>query len=302
MSKKRIILGIVSTIFLVSACVAFVFPTANKLASQKESEQEIYEYANSITQMTKEEKDEQILSAQQYNKEINSGKRYKTEEELFFGYYGAWYGDNDMLGYVEIPKINVDLPIHLGIDEETLYQYAGHMPNTSFPVPGKTTHCVISAHTAYPGKKFFDDLPEMEIGDEFQLIVMDKKYTYEVIRKITVDPDNMSPLAPEEGKELVSLVTCFPYAVNTHRLIVTGEKKKQEVVPIDTSKNSSVELLDKKSNYFTEYLPLSISIAFSALLILISIVFMLIGQKKLTKKLSQKTKIKSTQNNFHKVE
>jgi sortase A len=131
---------------------------------------------------------------------------------------------------------------------------------------------------------------------------MDKKYTYEVIRKITVDPDNMSPLAPEEGKELVSLVTCFPYAVNTHRLIVTGEKKKQEVVPIDTSKNSSVELLDKKSNYFTEYLPLSISIAFSALLILISIVLMLIGQKKLTKKLSQQTKNKSTQNNFHKVE
>ena len=295
LSKKRIILGIVSTILLVSACVAFVFPTANKLAAQKESEKEIYDYANAITQMTKEEKDAQILAAQRYNKEINNGKRYKTENELFFGYYGIWYAENSMLGYVEIPKINVDLPIHLGIDEETLYQYAGHMPNTSFPVPGKTTHCVISAHTAYPGKKFFDDLPEMEIGDEFQVIVLDQKYTYRVIKKVTVDPDDMSPLTPVEGKELVSLVTCFPYAVNTHRLVVTGEKIGQETVNIDASKNSSVELLDKKVNYFTEYLPLSLSITFSLVLILICIVSMIISQKKLSKKLSHKK-------NSHKVE
>ena len=269
-----------------------VFPSANKLAAQTNNEKEIYEYANTINQMTQEEKNAKILESQRYNQEINNGKRYKTDQELSSGYYRIWGRENGMLGYVEVPKINVDLPIHLGIDEETLYQYAGHMPNTSFPVPGKTTHCVISAHTAYPGRKFFDDLPEMEIGDEFYIIILDQKYTYKVIRKTTVDPDDMSPLAFENGKELVSLVTCFPYAINTHRLVVTGEKIGKETIDINTSKNSSVELLDKKVNYFTEYLPLSLSIIISLILILICIISMIVSQYKLNNKLSQEKKEK----------
>ena len=129
-----------------------------------------------------------------------------------------------MMGHVEIPSINVLLPIYHGTDEEILQVAIGHIEGTSLPVGGKSTHCVISGHRGLPSAKLFTDLDQLTEGDIFILHVLDKTLTYEVDQIHIVEPDDVSLLAIEEGEDLCTLMTCTPYGVNSHRLLVRGHR------------------------------------------------------------------------------
>lgn len=129
-----------------------------------------------------------------------------------------------IMGYIQIPSINVKLPIFHTTDEEVLQIGVGHLEGSSLPVGGPSTHSVLSAHRGLPSATLFTDLDKVELGDEFYIILMDVHFAYEVDSIDVVDPDDTSLLAVEEGKDLCTLITCTPYGVNTQRLMVRGHR------------------------------------------------------------------------------
>ena len=186
--------------------------------------------------MSDDEIYKEFAAAYEYND--NMANQITTDNKYSYDSTGAYVNilnfDDGQIGYVEIPKIKVSLPIYHGVNEKVLEKGAAHLPNTSFPLDGKSVHSVISAHTAYPAKVFFDNIDKLETGDVFYITILNKKLKYEVCKKNIVDPKDTSLLNIEKDKNLVTLMTCYPYAVNTHRLLVTGE-----LIDIQVKKNSN---------------------------------------------------------------
>lgn len=138
-------------------------------------------------------------------------------------------GGSGMMGHIEIEKLGVDLPLYHTVDEAVLQVGVGHIPGSSLPVGGPSTHTVLSGHRGLPTSKLFTELDRMEEGDIFSLYVLDQQLVYEVDQILTVLPDEVSGLKIEEGRDLCTLVTCTPYAINTHRLLVRGHRIDYEV-------------------------------------------------------------------------
>ena len=142
-----------------------------------------------------------------------------------------------MMGTISIPKINVNLPIYHGVEEEVLVNGVGHLPESSLPVGGENTHCILTGHRGLPNAKLFTRLDEMETGDLFFLTVCGEKLAYQVSEIDIIHPEDVEGLGIQAEKDLVSLITCTPYGLNTKRLVVTGEripyteKQEQELVP-----------------------------------------------------------------------
>lgn len=131
---------------------------------------------------------------------------------------------DEMMGRVEIPKINIKIPIYHTTEEDVLNKGAGHLEGSSLPVGGANTHAVISAHRGLPSASLFTDLDQMKVGDHFLLHVLDETLCYEVDKISVVKPEDTSALAVEDGQDLVTLLTCTPYGVNTERLLVRGHR------------------------------------------------------------------------------
>ena len=131
---------------------------------------------------------------------------------------------DEMMGSVEIPKINIKIPIYHTTEEEVLNKGAGHLEGSSLPVGGANTHAVISAHRGLPSASLFTDLDQMKVGDHFLLHVLDETLCYEVDKISVVKPEDTTALAVEDGQDLVTLLTCTPYGVNTERLLVRGHR------------------------------------------------------------------------------
>lgn len=133
-------------------------------------------------------------------------------------------GGNEVMGYIEIPSINVSLPIYHGTDEGVLAVGVGHLEWTSLPVGGESTHCVLSGHRGLPSARLFTDLDQLKEGDYFMLNILDETLTYEVDQIRIVEPEEVEELTIIEGRDLCTLVTCTPYGVNSHRLLVRGHR------------------------------------------------------------------------------
>ncbi|MEE3333020.1 MAG: class C sortase [Ruminococcus sp.] len=191
-----------------------------------------------------------------------------------------------LICYVEIPKIDVYLPVYHGTDKKVLAKGAGHLENTSFPVGGKSTHSVISAHSAFPGQTFFDYLPDLKKGDEFFIHVLNRDLKYEVDRIKVILPTQVKDMYIESGKDYVTLLTCTPYTINTHRLLVRG-KRVPYTDPSDKPSVSSVRAVNVLEDgiFFFGYkftVPVMAAIVGSVLLVVIILVIVLVrrGRKK----------------------
>lgn len=183
--------------------------------------------------------DKELKAARDYNEDLSpkivpdafaakDGVRDKEYEKLLN------ISGNGMMGYIEIPAIDAVVPIYHYTTEKTLKKGAGHLPGSSLPVGGKGTHSVLSAHRGLPSAKLFTDLDLMEKGNAFYIHVLDKTLKYETDQILTVKPKETGALAITEEKDYVTLVTCTPYGINTHRLLVRGhrvpnDKKKDDV-------------------------------------------------------------------------
>ena len=167
--------------------------------------------------------------AEEYNSELKALSFPLTEYQQISGYDDCLNAVGDgVIGYIDIDKIQVKLPIYHGTDPSMLNHACGHIQGSSFPIAGKGTHAAISAHRGLPSAKLFSDLDKLEVGDTFRITVLDKTFIYEVDQIKTVLPDDVSDLLITEGADYCTLITCTPYGINTHRLLIRGHRVSSE--------------------------------------------------------------------------
>ena len=225
---KNKVLPIISMIILIAAVGFFFYPTVSVWINQMLSDSAITQYNNTVDTLSQTERSEQLAEAKEYNREVSNvfSDSFDADSFMTDERYNSILnvtGDGQ-IGTVNIPSIDCHLPIFHGNSKETLTKGAVHMAFTSFPIGGESSHSVISAHTAYPGKRFFDSLTEVEIGDRFSVTVLGETLNYKVVDIKVVLPSETQYFEVQKGRDLVTLVTCTPYSVNTHRLLVTGER------------------------------------------------------------------------------
>lgn len=194
----------------------------------------IVQYDTKVDKLDSNVKKELLSKALDYNRvvanpySLNSNK--EATKDILNTYDDVLNFDNSLICYISIPSIDVNLPVYHETKENVLSVGAAHMEGTSFPINSGEmgSHSVISAHSGYPSQKFFDDLDKLKKGDKFTIKLLDISTTYKVVDINIVKPDDMSKFKVKEGKDLVTLVTCYPFSINTHRLLVTGERFKNE--------------------------------------------------------------------------
>jgi sortase A len=228
MKRKLAILLIV--LIFVAGIGIMSYPLVSSAINNYVSRSSVKEYTNKVAQMPSEKTQKMFEEATKYNNSLSNNMIITDPfDEKAFQKIGERYehtlsvDEDGLIGYIDIPKINVYLPIYHGTSEEILSKGAGHLQNTSLPVGGKSTHAVISAHSGYPGETFFDYLTDMKVGDEFYVHILDRTLKYEVDQIEVVLPSEINSLRIVDGEDLVTLLTCTPYGVNTHRLLVRGK-------------------------------------------------------------------------------
>lgn len=210
--------------------VVLFYPTASDLWNRYVNQQLATEYKETVSKIDTSELDKLWDEAVEYNKQhtVNEVKDAFSENNTYelshpYDLLLNPNGDN-IMGYIEIPKIKVKLSIGHGAGEETLLSMAGHLEGTSLPIGGENTHSVISAHRALPSAKLFTDLDQLKIGDKFYYHILNRVVAYEVDDIKTVLPEEMDHIAIVKGKDYSTLLTCTPYGVNSHRLLVRGKR------------------------------------------------------------------------------
>lgn len=203
-----------------------LYPSVSDYWNSFHQSRAISNYVEEVVQIDNADYEEMWKAAEAYNQHLleKANRWFLSEEEIAEYEALLKVGDTGIMAYVEIPSIKVSLPIYHGTDETTLQIAVGHISGSSLPVGGESTHCVISGHRGLPSAKLFTNLDQLTEGDFFILYVLDEKLTYEVDQIRIVEPDELQDLEIEEGKDLCTLVTCTPYGVNSHRLLVRGHR------------------------------------------------------------------------------
>ena len=217
--KKHLPTIIVAVIFLCGLSL-FLYPTVSNLYNQHLNNKLIGEYKEAFSSTTPEEFNEAMKNAVAFNE--NRGNEEKLKE-LGLTYENVLNAaDNGVMGYIEIPKISVSLIIYHTIEENVLQKGIGHVPETHLPIGGKNTHCVLAGHTGLPSAKLLTNIDHLKVGDRFYIHVLNEVLEYKIDDVSVVEPDEVSHLNVISGKDCVTLVTCTPYGVNSHRLLVRG--------------------------------------------------------------------------------
>lgn len=239
--KKHLSTILLVLLMLTGICL-MLYPSASDYWNSLHQSRAIAGYVEDVAELDTAQHEEMWKAAENYNEALaEQGIHWSlTEEEKQFYDSLLDVTGTGIMGYIDIPKIRVSLPIYHGTDEAVLQIAIGHLEGSSLPVGGGSSHCVISGHRGLPSAKLFTDLDEMETGDRFLLHVLDETLTYEVDQIRIVEPDDMENLAIEKGKDYCTLVTCTPYGVNSHRLLVRGHRVEGEVEDIRVSADARV--------------------------------------------------------------
>lgn len=223
--------NILLVLILIAGLSLLLYPPVSNWWNSYRQSKVVASYADSVSRLNDEEYQQILDAAKAYNEStaVLGGPGVKMTPEQEEEYKKQLDIDGSgVMGYVEIPKIRCTLPVYHGIDDAVLQVAIGHLPGTSLPVGGKGTHCVISGHRGLPSAKLFTDLDKLEEGDTFNICVLNEVLTYEVDQIHIVLPQETRDLRIEEDKDLCTLVTCTPYGVNTHRLLVRGHRIKTQ--------------------------------------------------------------------------
>lgn len=183
-------------------------------------------YAQKVANLDSSEYERILADAEAYNNNLASkGIKWTMNEDEIAAYEKELdITGTGIMGYITIPKIHVELPVYHGIDDAVLQIAIGHMPETSLPVGGESTHCAVSGHRGLPSAKLFTDIDKLVEGDTWTVSVLNRTLTYEVDQIRVVEPSDLSNLKLEQGKDYFTLITCTPYGINTHRLLVRGHR------------------------------------------------------------------------------
>ena len=223
--KKNASSMILVMIFLVGLSL-LLYPSFSEFWNSKHQSQAIASYTEQVLEIDDDSYELMIQAANEYNKKLENGLgRWVPSEEEVKEYNDLLnVSGTGIMGYVEIPNLRISLPIYHGVDEAVLQIAIGHLQGSSLPVGGEGTHCAISGHRGLPSAKLFTNIDQLKEGDVFLLCILDEVLTYEVDQIRIVEPNDLSALEIEEGKDLCTLITCTPYGVNSHRLLVRGHR------------------------------------------------------------------------------
>ena len=223
MKKNRSTI-ILILIFLVGLSV-MLYPTVSDYVNQKNQSRAVASYSEEVENLSDVDYQAYFDAADDYNRRLAETPDAFYRPEEVSGYTDTLdVSGTGIMGYITISKIGVELPIYHGTSDGVLQVAAGHLEGSSLPVGGAGTHAVISAHRGLPSAKLFTNLDELEVGDTFTITVLDRVLTYEVDQISIVLPTETDLLQPVEGKDYVTLMTCTPYGINTHRLLVRGKR------------------------------------------------------------------------------
>lgn len=217
-------------LILVVGLSLMLYPSFSNWWNEAHQSRAIAAYSQEVSKLDENRYDELWQQAWEYNRSLVGRENayllddsQKAEYERLLDVSGM-----GIMGYIEIPSLKVSLPIYHGTEESVLQVAVGHLEWTSLPVGGESTHCVLSGHRGLPSAKLFTDLDRLVVGDRFRLGVLDQVLTYEVDQILIVEPQDTEALLIGEGEDLCTLVTCTPYGINTHRLLVRGHRVETE--------------------------------------------------------------------------
>lgn len=244
--KKKLSTIALIIVFVIGLSL-LLYPTVSDMWNSAHQSRIINSYIDAVSNVSSVDYDSILDEANKYNKKLRTKSNRWILNEADRKEYDSLLNiaGNEVMGYVEIPKIHVSLPVYHSIDEAVLQIAVGHMEGSSLPVGGESTHSVLSGHTGLPSAKLLTGLDQMKEGDIFKIKVLDETLVYKVDQIRIVEPSEMSEIDIVEGKDLCTLLTCTPYGVNSHRLLVRGQRviepepEKVEVV-------AEAELINKK--------------------------------------------------------
>lgn len=222
----RKITGVLFILLFLTGLGILLYPTVSDRWNAYRQSQLISNYEEAVAQLDPEKHEEMWVQARQYNETLwNKENRYELSDEERAEYEGCLNLEgNGVMGYIEIPKIKCSLPIYHGTEEDVLQIAVGHLEGTSLPAGGESTHCALSGHRGLPSAKLFTNLDQLTEGDTFLLKILGETLTYEIDQILTVLPEEMEALDLAEGEDYCTLITCTPYGVNSHRLLVRGKR------------------------------------------------------------------------------
>ncbi len=212
------LLPLFGLLLLIVGAAAAGYPFVRSQILEYQARGEISNYEKAVENESPEQLGGMLEQAKQYNEALQRGDAVSSAA------YDDLLAVTDAIGYLEIPKLGIYLPIYHGLEDEVLQKGIGHIPSTSLPVGGPSTHCVLSGHSGLPAARILTELDRLDEGDRFYLHVLDQTLAYAVDQISVVLPDDTSMIQIEEGKDYVTLLTCTPYGINTHRLLVRGER------------------------------------------------------------------------------
>ena len=266
--------------FLVGICI-LLYPAFSDFWNSKTQSRAITEYESVLDNLDENEYSAIFERAHAYNKALYETNYPLMDYKNVPGYYDTLrITDNDMIGYLKIDRIGVELPIYHGTSDDVLNRGVGHLEGSSLPIGGENTHSIMSAHRGLPSSKLFTDLDRMEIGDTFQIIILDQVLTYQVDFIKVIEPTDVSDLQIIEGGDYCTLFTCTPYGINTHRLLVRG-------VRIETIKEKPIIYV---SNEAFRIEPLLVTPAVAAPMLFVLLIHLLVKYREPPKNSQQKKK------------
>ena len=222
--KRKVITLILLGVFLAGLSL-LLYPSVSSYWNSITQSRAIVDYDTIVKSLSPKDNTAYFERAEEYNSELKALSFPLTEYQQISGYDDCLNAVGDgVIGYIDIDKIQVKLPIYHGTDPSMLNHACGHIQGSSFPIAGKGTHAAISAHRGLPSAKLFSDLDKLEVGDTFTITVLDRELTYEVDKISIVLPTEVDELKVVDGKDYVTLMTCTPYGINTHRLLVRGHR------------------------------------------------------------------------------
>ena len=252
--------------FLVGICI-LLYPTLSDYWNSKTQSRAVTNYESVLENLDEDVYKSIFENAYAYNKALYETNYPLMDYKKVPGYHETLsITENDMIGYLKIDRIGIELPIYHGTSDDVLNKGVGHLEGSSLPVGGENTHCVMSAHRGLPSSKLFTDLDRMEIGDTFQIVVLDQVLTYQVDFVKIIEPTDVSDLQIIEGGDYCTLFTCTPYGINTHRLLVRG-------IRIETIKEKPIIYV---SNEAFRIEPLLVTPAVAAPMLLILLIHLLV--------------------------
>lgn len=222
-------------LILLAGVSLLLYPTVSDYWNSFHQSRAIASYAEQVANIDDAQYEELWDAAQDYNQSLlhrpNDLLLSDEQQEIYKSLLD--FGGNGIMGYIEIPMIDVMLPIYHGTKESVLQIAVGHLDWTSLPVGGAGSHCVLSGHRGLPSARLFTDLDKLKVGDVFMLHVLNEILTYEIDQILIVEPQDTDPLLIEPGKDLCTLITCTPYGINSHRMLVRGHRIESQEEPKD---------------------------------------------------------------------